>query len=88
MWCIYSGNLEQGRRKVKNSGGASTKRPSAAWKFGQTITILNLGKSGGATAPPPGSGGPVEDREKNAKSDIIYNLTNYNYWRLVNKTFI
>ena len=41
----------KGQRKVQNSGGASSKRPWAAWSFGHTTTILNLGKFGGLVAP-------------------------------------
>ena len=35
-------------------------KAKAAWAFVQTISILNLEKSGGASGPPgpPGSGGP------------------------------
>ena len=67
----------QGRRKMKNSGGASTKRPSATWAFGQTTTILNLGKSGGgASGPtgPPGSGGPVPKSMATTPTLIFHNF--------------
>ena len=61
---LFSFNVAvQGRRKVENSGGASDIRPWAAWTFGQTTTLLNLEKSGGASGPPcpHGSGGPAID---------------------------
>ena len=69
----------QGRRKVQNSEGASTKRPWAAWAFRQITTLLNLRKSGDQWPPCPSSSIGPDNGNCNFVATTLYWLIQFSW---------